>query len=90
MSRFEGQSAIVTGAATGIGESTARLLAREGAEVALMDLDGEGAGTVAESINGSGGRAHAAAVDLTDWEATGAAVEEVRRRAAKIDRKSVV
>ncbi len=85
MSRFEGQSAVVTGAATGIGESTARLLAREGAEVALMDLDGEGAAAVAESINGSGGRAHAVVVDLTDWEATSAAVEEVRRRAAKID-----
>ena len=85
MSRFEGQSAVVTGAATGIGEATARILAREGAEVALVDLDGEGAEAVAASIGESGGRARAVAADLTDWETTRAAVEEAHRRAGKID-----
>ncbi len=85
MSRFEGQSAVVTGAATGIGEATARILAREGAEVALVDLDGEGAEAVAASIGESGGRARAVVADLTDWEATRAAVEEAHRRAGKID-----
>ena len=43
MSGFEGQSAIVTGAATGIGESTARILAQRGAAVTVMDFDAEGA-----------------------------------------------
>lgn len=85
MSRFEGQSAVVTGAATGIGEATARILAREGAEVALVDMDGEGAEAVAASIGESGGRARAVVADLTDWEATRAAVEEAHRRAGKID-----
>ena len=85
MNRFEGQSAVVTGAATGIGEATARILAREGAEVALVDLDGEGAEAVAASIGESGGRARADVADLTDWEATRAAVEEAHRRAGKID-----
>ena len=85
MSGFEGQSAIVTGAATGIGESTARILAREGAEVTILDFDREGAEAVAHSINESGGGAHLALADLTDWEATSAAVEQARRRAGKID-----
>ncbi len=85
MSRFKGQSAVVTGAAIGIGEATARILAREGAEVALVDMDGEGAEAVAASIGESGGRARAVVADLTDWEATRAAVEEAHRRAGKID-----
>ena len=67
MSGFEGQSAIVTGAATGIGESTARILAQKGAAVTVMDFDAEGAAAVTKSINESGGAAHCAVVDLTDW-----------------------
>ena len=45
-----GQTAIVTGAATGIGEAIASRLARAGATVAVADLDAEGAARVAESI----------------------------------------
>ena len=56
MSGFEGQSAVVTGAATGIGESTARILAQRGAEVTVMDFDAEGAEAVTKSINENGGR----------------------------------
>ena len=85
MSGFEGQSAIVTGAATGIGESTARILAEKGAEVTVMDFNAEGAKEVAASINDSGGKAHPAVVDLTDWEATLASVNEVHQRAGSID-----
>ncbi len=85
MSSFEGQNAVVTGAATGIGESTARILAHRGAKVTVMDFNAEGAEAVAESINESGGAAHAAVVDLTGWEATLATVNEVHRRAGSID-----
>jgi len=85
MSGFEGQSAVVTGAATGIGESTARILAQRGAEVTVMDFDAEGAEAVTNSINESGGNAHLAVVDLTDWEATETAVNEAHRRAGSID-----
>ena len=85
MSGFEGQSAVVTGAATGIGESTARILAERGAEVTVMDFDSEGAEAVTNSINQSGGNAHAAVVDLTDWEATETAVNEAHRRSGGID-----
>ena len=85
MSGFEGQSAVVTGAATGIGESTARILAQRGAEVTVMDFNAEGAASVAESINEGGGAAHPAVVDLTDWEATHTSINEVHRRTGKID-----
>ncbi|MDE0330845.1 MAG: SDR family NAD(P)-dependent oxidoreductase [Nitrospinae bacterium] len=85
MSGFEGQSAIVTGAATGIGESTARILAEKGAEVTVMDFNAEGAKEVAASINDSGGKAHPAVVDLTDWVATLASVNQVHNRAGSID-----
>jgi NAD(P)-dependent dehydrogenase (short-subunit alcohol dehydrogenase family) len=48
--RFAGKSALVTGAASGIGRATARLLGAEGAALALADINLEGARAVAEEI----------------------------------------
>jgi NAD(P)-dependent dehydrogenase (short-subunit alcohol dehydrogenase family) len=59
--------ALVTGAAQGLGEAIARMLAREGARVACTDLDGEGARRTAEAINAERpGAAFAYAHDVTD------------------------
>jgi 3-hydroxybutyrate dehydrogenase len=58
---LEGRSAVVTGAASGIGEACARRLAGAGARVTVLDLDGEGAERVAGQLGGT-----AVAVDLTD------------------------
>jgi NAD(P)-dependent dehydrogenase (short-subunit alcohol dehydrogenase family) len=49
--RVEGKVALVTGAAQGLGEATARMLAREGARVAVTDINEEGAIRVARAIN---------------------------------------
>lgn len=46
---FDGQKVVVTGGASGIGAATARLFAAQGAQVAIFDLNGEGAHEVAES-----------------------------------------
>ena len=54
---FNGKTAIVTGAASGIGAAIARDLARFGATVVLSDLDEAGMATVLAEIEGSGGKA---------------------------------
>jgi 3-oxoacyl-[acyl-carrier protein] reductase len=82
---FSKQAAIVTGGATGIGESCARLLASRGATVTVMDIDAAGANRVVAAIRENGGRASAAVVDLTNWGATKAAVEAAHAESGRLD-----
>jgi 3-oxoacyl-[acyl-carrier protein] reductase len=66
MSRWlEGQIAVVTGAARGIGRATADLFAREGARVVLNDVDERELAGAAEHIRQAGGAAHSFAGDVT-------------------------
>jgi 3-oxoacyl-[acyl-carrier protein] reductase len=62
---LSGRAAIVTGAASGIGRSTARTLAAAGATVVCADVNGPGAEETAASISAEGGRAIAATVDVS-------------------------
>jgi len=62
MERLEGKVAIVTGAGSGIGEATARLMAHEGASVVVADIDGAAAERVASELD----TAVAAEVDVSD------------------------
>ena len=64
--RFRGKAAIVTGAASGIGGAIARRLAREGARVGLVDVDGPGLGSVQKEIAASGGEAATWRVDIRE------------------------
>ncbi|MBP2001997.1 NAD(P)-dependent dehydrogenase (short-subunit alcohol dehydrogenase family) [Paenibacillus shirakamiensis] len=57
MGRVQGKVALVTGAASGIGLSTAHLLAKEGAKVVLADFNVEGANEAAQQIRDAGGDA---------------------------------
>lgn len=68
MGRVSGKVAIVTGAAKGIGEATARLLAAEGASVVVTDLDVEGGDRVVQEIVAQGGRARFQHQDVTSEE----------------------
>jgi NAD(P)-dependent dehydrogenase (short-subunit alcohol dehydrogenase family) len=79
--RVEGKIALVTGAAQGLGEATARMLAREGARVVVTDINSEGATRVAQSINThSDDKAMALALDVTREDQWASAIEETTRR----------
>ncbi|WP_155741637.1 SDR family NAD(P)-dependent oxidoreductase, partial [Burkholderia stagnalis] len=54
MSTLNGKTAVVTGAASGIGKEIALVLAKAGAAVAIADLNQEGANAVAEAIKQAG------------------------------------
>ncbi len=64
MGRFDGQVAIVTGGASGLGRATARHLAADGAAVVIADLDHDAASAVAAGIEADGGRARAVRTDV--------------------------
>ncbi|WP_327672718.1 MULTISPECIES: SDR family NAD(P)-dependent oxidoreductase [unclassified Streptomyces] len=63
---LEGRTAVITGAASGIGRATARLFADAGAAVVVADLNAEGAEQTATDIGKQGGTALAVAGDLSD------------------------
>lgn len=75
--RLEGRTAIVTGAASGIGRRIAERFAAEGAKVAIADLNRDAAEAAAGAIRGSGGVAMAVAMDVADEAAVQAGVEAV-------------
>ncbi|HVW87502.1 MAG TPA: SDR family NAD(P)-dependent oxidoreductase [Bryobacteraceae bacterium] len=78
---LSGQTAIVTGGATGIGEAIAKRLAEAGATVAVADLDKAGAERVAATLpNNSFG----VQVDVSDSSSVNQAVEEVLKRTGRI------
>ena len=71
MGLLDGQLAIVTGGAAGIGRATAERFAAEGARVAVLDIDGDGAAAVADAIRGV-----AVVADVADAESCAAGIAE--------------
>jgi len=76
VSRFTEKVAIVTGAGSGIGRATARLLAAEGAAVTVADIAPDAAARVVAEIEADGGTARAQLVDVADAAAVEAMVAD--------------
>ena len=79
---LEGRNAIVTGAARGIGRAIAERLTREGARVAILDVDGDAAQTTAGEI---GGETIAVGADVADAAQVQSAVGSVLETWGAID-----
>jgi NAD(P)-dependent dehydrogenase (short-subunit alcohol dehydrogenase family) len=78
MRDLSGKTALVTGAASGIGRCIALALATEGSNLALVDLDGEGLGKVRVEVESLGVAASIHVMDVTDTDAVDALAGEVR------------
>jgi 3-hydroxybutyrate dehydrogenase len=81
----KGKVALVTGAASGIGEQCARKLAEDGAAVVIADLNLGAAQAVAASINAAGGKAIAVTMDVTSETAVNEGIEKTVAELGSID-----
>ena len=82
---MEGRVALVTGGGGGMGRETARLLAGQGARVAVCDLDGDAAAATGAAIEAAGGIAWTAALDVADPRAVDRAMADAAGALGPVD-----
>ena len=85
LGRLEGKVALITGGGNGIGEASARLFVNEGAQVAIADLNTDGAERVTNAINDAGGTASAIQLNVTDNDSCAEAVDAAVDRFGRVD-----
>lgn len=85
MQRFGGKTVVVTGGGGGIGGATCHRFAREGARVAVLDLNADTAEQTAAGIRGAGGTATAFRCDITDRASVDAAIAATESGLGPID-----
>ena len=83
--QLRGHVAFVTGAGRGIGKAIALRFAREGADIALVDLNGESAQATGEEIAGLGRRAFVRTADVSDCDQVQAVIREAAATLGKLD-----
>jgi len=83
--RLQGRSALITGASSGIGRSTARYLAMEGAAVGLLARREERLEALTDELRESGGRALPLVADITRRQEVDASVERMREAFGGVD-----
>lgn len=77
--------AIVTGAGSGIGRASAEILAREGAQVVVIDLNADKALETVAQVRAAGGRAEALSLDVTDETRLAGVISDIASRYGRID-----
>jgi 3-oxoacyl-[acyl-carrier protein] reductase len=83
--RLRDKVAIVTGAASGFGRTTAARFAEEGARVVVVDLDGEGGAETVALVEGAGSQGALVVADVSGAEGAAAAVDAARARFGGVD-----